>query len=103
MADLPPRNLRVTPLGGERNGFRSRERLTQPGEDRRVGLNPHPVRAACPQRRQAVFVLEASELALDGGAATVDSVFAFALNAVKPACRMSLMPAAPSDHVSRRP
>jgi len=58
-------------LGRERNCSRSGERLTQHRQHAQVGVERDPFQSAHSQRRKAVVVLQASEGALHGGAATV--------------------------------
>jgi len=56
----------------ERYGLCSRKREGETGEDREVSVKPHAIQTAYTERREAVVVLQAAELALDGGAATVE-------------------------------
>jgi Cytochrome c oxidase caa3 assembly factor (Caa3_CtaG) len=57
-------------LGGERNC--SGERHAEAGENRQVGVERDALDDTDRQRRQSVLVLQAAELALDGGAASVE-------------------------------
>jgi hypothetical protein len=50
---------------------RPTERLTQAGEHRQVGVEPHPFQASDPKRREPVIVLQTPELPLDSRASTV--------------------------------
>jgi hypothetical protein len=58
-------------LSREWNGSRSGKGLSEPRKHCQVGMHPNPVKAASAERRQTVLVFQASELALDGSAATV--------------------------------
>ena len=55
----------------DRVGSRLPERAAKLGEDRQVGVKPDSLKAAYAQREQRPFVLEPSELALDGSTAAV--------------------------------
>src|SRR5919108_4317269 len=55
-------------LGGERDGSRSRERLTEPREHRQVGVKLDAGESARAERCQAVLVLSAREGAFDAAA-----------------------------------
>lgn len=59
-------------LGGERNRSRSTQRLREPCEHRQVGVECHPLQAPDAERRESVIVLQASEFALNGDAASVE-------------------------------
>jgi len=61
-------------LPSERNGPHSDRCLPEPCEQCEVGVNPHVANPELPQRRQGVLVLESSELALYGRAATVEAL-----------------------------
>jgi len=58
----------------ERDDSGSGERLREPGEHREVGMKPDTLNPANAERREAVVVLQASELALHCGAATVEAL-----------------------------
>ena len=64
----------MTPLYGERYGSGAAERLREPREHREVGVKLDALNAPDAERREAVVVLQAAELALDGGASTVESL-----------------------------
>ena len=51
----------------------SRELQREPSQDRQVGMEPDALKAADAKEREAIVVLQATELALDGGAATVQA------------------------------
>src|SRR5437764_8149945 len=51
----------------------------EPTKDRQVGVEPDALDPTNAEHRQGVVVLQASELALDGGAATVEAAPLFAL------------------------
>jgi hypothetical protein len=73
---------RLLPLsGGQRYLACPNERLTQPGKDHEVGVQPHAVDATDADRCEAVIVLQPAELALNGGALPVE-----ALGLVRPVC-----------------
>ena len=59
-------------LRREWNGSRSGKRGGEAGEHDEVGVERDPLQAAHAERSEAVVVLQAPELALDGGAATVE-------------------------------
>ena len=59
-------------LCGERNGSRSGKREAKPSEHRQVSVERDPLAATEAKRRQAVLVVQAPELALDGCAASVE-------------------------------
>jgi hypothetical protein len=59
-------------LSGERNCPSATECLSEPGDHHEVSVNPNPFDAACPQRREAVLILEPAKLALDRGATPVE-------------------------------
>ena len=59
---------RIVRLCGEWYGSRSGERPRQPGEHGEVGVKRDLRQATDAERAERVFVLQASELALDGGA-----------------------------------
>lgn len=52
---------------------RPREGAGELGEDRQVGVQPDPIQSTDAERGERPIVLEAAELALDGGAAAVKS------------------------------
>jgi len=56
---------RIRRLRGEWNGPRSRKSEAEASEHRQVGVKPDALNATDAQEREAVFVLQASELALD--------------------------------------
>lgn len=58
-------------LSRERHGSRPTERLRLPREHHKIGVKLDTLQPANAQRCKSVLVLQASELALDGGAATV--------------------------------
>src|SRR5215211_2578303 len=66
-ASMPRDDLRR-----ERNGSDSGESLSESREHYEIGVEPHAPKPACAEGRQAVLVLEPPELALHGGAATVE-------------------------------
>ncbi len=59
-------------LRHQRYGPCSTERLREPGEHDEVGVKLDALQASDAERGEAVVVLQASELALDGGAAAVE-------------------------------
>jgi hypothetical protein len=59
-------------LRREWNGSRFGERAGELGEDRQVGVQPNAVQSTDAERRERPLMLEAAELPLDGGAATVE-------------------------------
>jgi hypothetical protein len=63
-------------LRGERKDSRPRttERLPEPPDEHEVSVKTNATQAARTKRRQRVLVLQAAELALDGGAATIEAL-----------------------------
>ncbi len=61
-------------LRGERNGSRSAECLRESREHHEVGVESHSLNATNAKRGEAVVVLQPAELALHGGAATVEAL-----------------------------
>jgi hypothetical protein len=59
-------------LRGERDGSRPGESAGELGEDREVGVKLDALKPTDAERDKRPFVLEASELSLDGGAARVE-------------------------------
>jgi hypothetical protein len=60
-------------LRGERHNTRSRERLTEPREDRQAGVERYPRDSPHAEGREAVVVLQPPELALEGRASPVEA------------------------------
>jgi hypothetical protein len=56
-----------------------RQRGGELREDRQIGVQPNPVQPTDAERGERPIVLEASELALDGGAALVERAEAVGL------------------------
>src|SRR5687767_1684878 len=67
------------PLRRNSLGVRLRQRAGELGEDGQVGMQPDAVQATDTKRGERPIVLQAAELALDGGAATVELAVAQAL------------------------
>ena len=67
---VPPLNGRVTPLRSEWDGAGAFEREAETGEHAQVGGEANLCQTAHPDD-EAVFVLEAAELALDAAAAAI--------------------------------
>jgi hypothetical protein len=64
LPDCPQRKL-----GSERNGRRSGDRLGEASEHHKLSVEADALAAAHPEEREAVAVLQPSELAFNGGAA----------------------------------
>src|SRR5438876_7040932 len=67
-----------------RHGTQPGEFQRQPPEDREVGVEPDALDATHAEHRQSVVVLQAAELALDGGATAVEAAPLVALCFAKP-------------------
>ena len=60
-------------LSREGYSARAAKRARELGKDRQIGMEPNPIQPTDAQRGKRPLVLETAELALDGGAATVQS------------------------------